>query len=375
MTEQRKLILVGGAIGAYLLLKPKTGGAPSPLSKALTSALAPFRASPTSTNLATGGGTRALPLPPASGQSLYSPAQQAQLQRQGGVLTPAQRAAQGGASSPIGTVVAGGVNGLISGLANLFRPKPPTQNAPSASKPGSSTSAPSGGGSSGGSSGGGRFNTPGIRYDPYSDPANYDAYGNYVGEGAWDSRGNYIGPGDPATAGIFDPNAPTVYDYVPGGSQFTGPIDQPGFVGPIDQPGYYDPYSDPANYDSGGSYVGEGAWDDAGNYIGSGDASTAGYFGPIDENGQIDYYDDYGVSFDDGSYYNDAGYWGGSNDGNTFVGPVDEFTGPLNDYDPGYYDPQFDPAWDSYYGDWGASDYSGGGTGGGQGEFGDWMEE
>jgi hypothetical protein len=347
------MILAVGAVGAYVLLKPKTTATGAKAPSLLSSLLGKPTAKPLTTNLATGNGTRTTAGYPTTVQSLtpaqiaaLTPAQRAQLTAaQVASLTPAQRAALGLAPAPTlaQQFATGGIAGLLNGLANAFKGTPATAAAAAPKPTTSSGGGAPAGGSSGGSSGGSQAQRPGTSptfgYDPYSDPANYDAYGNYVGEGAWDANGNYVGPGDVATAGMFDPNAPSPYDfsgpidtssYQAGGADFAGPIDtssyQPGgadFAGPIDT----------SSYQPGG----------------------ADFAGPIDENGNVDPMDEYGLGTDwttgDGAY-----------DMNP-VGSISPDDGASASFDPGVTVGAVDTGWYDDSLDWtsmGGGDQTGG---------------
>lgn len=336
MTHKQLIIAGGGAAAAYLLYKRRGALAPA----------RPGAAAPTGSRIpAIGGGIFSTGGTRGGATSLTrAPTVVSRPTTTGGLATRAPTTATRTPQTFAEAITAGGIEGLLSYFARPKAPAPTPTRAPApttAPKPaGSTAGAPPGGSSGGQSSSVYRPQAPGTAfgvYDPYSDPANYDAYGNYVGEGAYDAAGNYIGPGDPTTAGIFDPNAPTPYDYEPGGREFVGPINTG------------DPAADYTAYEPGGDLFSGPTQDENGNWtddppaIGVSPYPDDFWQGPINISDPSDgaFAPDSGVDaelWQNGPDYGPVSYNDFSNvdayapGGDQFVGPIDSgVDGGLND--------------------------------------------
>lgn len=206
--SKREWIYIGGAVGAWLILKPGTPGKPGLLSKLKSAVKIPKQTPrPTTTNLATGYGSRTTPVGPSSGVG-FNPT-------------------TGARSTSLTPVTAGIVTGgsvLTSLINGLFKRQPTgtTTTKPSSS---SSPSKPPQGAPSGNTSGptGGQKTTgsPGAvsRGGAIADQPTPDGF--YSASGTWvptDSDGNVLQNPDGTYPGYYDrnPASPTYGDYIEG---------------------------------------------------------------------------------------------------------------------------------------------------------------
>lgn len=341
---QREWIYIGGAVGAILILKSaQKPGAKGPLASLANKVLPKQQPRPTTTNLATGYGTRTVPVGPTSGIG-FNPRTGAPAGSRQAPLTPVQ-AGIGAGISTLGAV-------LNRILGRPSTTKPPT----SATQPRSQGSAPTsqGGGGTGGTVGGqgttgrpGGVSNGGFMANSPTPYGFYDGGGNWVatdinGNIAPDSTGNY--PGYYNESGGYTPYLGTATSSPGGGLQAQIPNlggDSGGLIADAigDGSGWNEPALE-SGYDVGTGWVdyetgdyfdyNTGQWsssdqpvnvpaepaqveppqgtDDGGGYYDEGGNYTVPDVTPVDAGGNYDPsvgYGDDGYGYDDGSGYTD----------------------------------------------------------------------